>query len=67
MLPIVDGEWTSFESARASIHEHGDGEEDEAFTRLIQMLHYVDGNYEDKTTFAALRKELGDARRPALH
>ena len=53
------------ERARASIHEHGDGVEDAAFQTLLQMMHYIDGDYEDQTTFTALRKELGDARRPA--
>jgi glucose-6-phosphate 1-dehydrogenase len=53
------------ERARNSIHEHGDGVEDAAFTRLLQILHYIDGDYADKATFSALRKELGDARRPA--
>ena len=52
------------ERARNSIHEHGDGVEDEAFTRLLQILHYIDGDYADQATFSALRKELGDARRP---
>ena len=53
------------ERARASIHEHGDGVEDEAFMRLLQLMHYIDGDYGDQATFAALRKELGDAKRPA--
>jgi glucose-6-phosphate 1-dehydrogenase len=52
------------ERARNSIHEHGDGIEDEAFSRLLQILHYIDGDYADQATFYALRKELGDARRP---
>ena len=51
--------------ARASILEHGDGIEDAAFTELIQRLHYIDGDYGDPATFSALRKELGDAQRPA--
>jgi len=53
------------ERARASIHEHGDGIEDAAFTRLLELMHYIDGDYSDQATFAALRKELGDAKRPA--
>jgi glucose-6-phosphate 1-dehydrogenase len=53
------------ERARNSIHEHGDGVEDAAFTRLLQILQYIDGDYADQATFTALRKELGDARRPA--
>jgi glucose-6-phosphate 1-dehydrogenase len=42
------------------------GEVDEAvFDRLSKKLHYVDGAYEDPATFATLRRELGDAQRPA--
>src|SRR6516164_6310925 len=39
------------ERARASIHEHGDGVEDEAFMRLLQLMHYIDGDYGDQATF----------------
>jgi glucose-6-phosphate 1-dehydrogenase len=53
------------ERARASIHEHGDGVEDPAFTELLRRMHYIDGDYADQATFAALRKELGDAAQPA--
>ena len=51
--------------ARASIHEYGDGNEDAAFNRLLEILRYIDGDYADQATFSALRKELGDAKRPA--
>jgi glucose-6-phosphate 1-dehydrogenase len=51
--------------ARASIHAHGDGVEDAAFRRLLEILRYIDGDYADQATFSALRKELGDAVRPA--
>ena len=53
------------ERARASIHEYGDGVEDAAFTKLLQIMHYIDGDYSDQATFATLRKDLGDAKRPA--
>ena len=53
------------ERARNSIHEHGDGVEDAAFTQLLQMMHYIDGDYADQSTFTALRRELGEAKRPA--
>jgi glucose-6-phosphate 1-dehydrogenase len=36
-----------------------------AFEKLIRLLRYVDGDYEDPSTFTALRKELQDAQRPA--
>jgi len=36
-----------------------------AFEKLLSLLRYVDGDYQDASTFAALRKELMDAQRPA--
>ena len=42
-------------------------EADEAVVkRLIALLRYVDGDYNSRSTFDALRKALGDAQRP-LH
>ena len=52
------------ERARASVTEHG-GLDPEAFPALTALLRYVDGDYNDPKTFALLRAELGDARRPA--
>ncbi len=37
-----------------------------AFAKLVAQLRYVDGDYNDPSTFAQVRKELGDAKRP-LH
>jgi len=51
--------------ARASLAEHGGGVDDAAFAKLSQLLRYVDGDYNDDATFAALRKELGGATHPA--
>lgn len=51
--------------ARASCREHADGGVDEAaFTKLMGLLRYVDGDYQDQATFRMLRDALGDARRP---
>jgi glucose-6-phosphate 1-dehydrogenase len=36
-----------------------------AFEKLCRLLRYVDGDYEDPATFAAIRKELGNVERPA--
>jgi glucose-6-phosphate 1-dehydrogenase len=52
------------ERARASITEHGGGIDDAAFKTLIERLRYVDGDYRDDATFAALKKALGEACRP---
>jgi glucose-6-phosphate 1-dehydrogenase len=39
--------------------------DEQAFARLMQLLRYVNGDYNDSSTFASLRKQLGESRRPA--
>jgi glucose-6-phosphate 1-dehydrogenase len=51
--------------ACASLAEHGGGVDETAFGTLSGLLRYVDGDYGDGATFAALRKQLGSATRPA--
>ena len=51
------------ERARASVTEYG-GLDEAAFATLAQRLRYVDGDYGDIATFTALKRELGDAKRP---
>jgi len=53
------------ERARASINEYGGGVDEVAFTRLVELMQYIDGDYQDPATFAQLRKALGGATRPA--
>ncbi len=53
------------ERARDSIQTHGGGIDANAFTTLIKNLRYVDGDYRDSATYAELRKQLGNAERPA--
>src|SRR5258705_258254 len=50
--------------ARDSVTKHG-GLDAAAFAKLESQLRYVGGDYRDPSTYAALRKALGDARRPA--
>jgi glucose-6-phosphate 1-dehydrogenase len=50
--------------ARDSLEKHG-GLDPAAFAKLMGLLHYIDGDYGDSATFAALRRELGTAKRPA--
>lgn len=50
--------------AKDSLEKHG-GLDPAAFEKLIGLLRYVDGDYQDPATFAALRKELKDAKSPA--
>jgi glucose-6-phosphate 1-dehydrogenase len=51
--------------ARASLEEHGGGVDEDAFAKLLTLLRYVDGDYNDSATFEALRKELSGAAKPA--
>ena len=50
--------------AKDSLEKHG-GLDPAAFAKLSGCLRYVDGDYNDPATFAAIRKELGAAKRPA--
>ena len=50
--------------ARDSVTRHG-GLDPAPFAQLESRLRYVDGDYRDPSTYAALRTALGDAHRPA--
>jgi glucose-6-phosphate 1-dehydrogenase len=47
-----------------SLEKHG-GVDPPAFEKLRGLLRYVDGDYQDRATFEALRKALDGAERPA--
>ena len=51
--------------AKDSLEKHGGGVDPAAFAKLTSLLRYVDGDYKDAATFQAIRKELGNAQRPA--
>src|SRR5487761_207412 len=63
-LPIIGvakAGWTLDQlKARAidSLEKHG-GRDSGAVEKLLGLLRYVDGDYNDPDTFAALRRELG--------
>src|SRR6266446_2260416 len=52
--------------AHDSVEQHG-GINPAAFETLCGLLRYVDGDYQDPTTFQSLRQELGSAQRPAYY
>jgi glucose-6-phosphate 1-dehydrogenase len=67
VIGVAKAGWTldQFKArARDSVEKHG-GLDPEAFAKLSSLLRYVDGDYQDSATFAALRKELGSALHPA--
>ncbi len=54
------------ERARDSVTNHG-GLDGAAFDTLCGLLRYVGGDYNDPSTFQAIRQALGPARRPAYY
>src|SRR3984885_12250593 len=50
--------------AQDSLEKHG-GLDPAAWAKLSSLLRYVDGDYSDDATFTAVRRELGNAERPA--
>lgn len=51
--------------AEDAIKKSGKIDDKAALRHLLSLLRYVDGNYNDPGTFSALKKALGNARRPA--
>ena len=51
--------------ATDGIRKAGPIDDARALRHLLSLLRYVDGDYNDPRTFAALKQALGDARRPA--
>jgi glucose-6-phosphate 1-dehydrogenase len=69
VIGVAKSDWTLEQfraQARESLEKHG-GFDPAAFDRLCGLLRYVDGDYRDLATFAAIRKQLGSAQRPAYY
>jgi glucose-6-phosphate 1-dehydrogenase len=67
VVGVAKSSWTReqlVERARASVIEHGGGEDKEAFAKLAEQLRYVDGDYNDLNTFVRLKAELDQHRHP---
>ena len=68
IIGVAKAGWTLDQlKARAadSIQQHG-GADPAVLKKLTDLLHYVDGDYNDPATFTQLKTELGGAKRP-LH
>jgi glucose-6-phosphate 1-dehydrogenase len=50
--------------AKDSLEKHG-GIDPSCFEKLMGLLRYVDGDYQDPETFAALRRQLDGSKTPA--
>ncbi|MGZ3445857.1 MAG: glucose-6-phosphate dehydrogenase [Myxococcaceae bacterium] len=69
VIGVAKAGWTR-EQLKARAHEsvqtHGPGVREPAFSKLMSMLEYVDGDYGDPATFTQL-KSLLDGARAATH
>jgi glucose-6-phosphate 1-dehydrogenase len=68
VIGVAKSRWTLDQlraRARDSLEHHG-GVDRGAFDKLSSLLRYVDGDYGDASTFDAIHREMGSARRP-LH
>ena len=68
VVGVAKAGWTleQFQArARDSLEKHG-GVDEAAFARLVKLMRYVDGDYNDLATFKQLRQSLEYAARP-LH
>ena len=70
IIGVASTPWTVAElRARAtdSIRQSGVKVERRTLSRLLSLLHYVSGDYNNAATFVALKAALGKARRPAFY
>ncbi len=70
VIGVASSPWTLEqlqERARDGIEKNGGLDDEQGFQALVSRLRYVDGDYNDKATFANLKQVLGDAKRPASY
>lgn len=53
--------------ARDSLEQHGGGVDEKAFAKLVSLLRYIDGAYEDKSTFEQLQAALAGFKHPLFY
>ncbi len=68
VVGVASSKWSPAQlrkRATDSIKKLGRIDDQQALKHLLTLLRYVSGNYNDPSTFEALRQALGSARRPA--
>ncbi len=55
------------ERVKDSLQHSGGTDDPRALDRLLSLLSYVNGDYNDQKTFIAIKKALGDAQHPAYY
>lgn len=73
VIGVALQKWTLgqlYERVKDSLQHAGGIDNQKAFDQLLALLRYVSGDYSNRDTFTALKKELGDAggaRHPAYY
>jgi glucose-6-phosphate 1-dehydrogenase len=70
VIGVARSAWTAEQfraRARESIEKHAGPVDEAVLGKLLERLRYVSGDYANADTFAGVRKELGDARRPIYY
>jgi glucose-6-phosphate 1-dehydrogenase len=70
VIGVARNEWNLDklkERARDGIEKFGGGVDEPAFAKLMQLLRYVEGDYQDPTSYDRLRETLGGAKRPLFY
>ncbi len=68
VIGVAFPKWTAaqlHDRVKDSIERSGGIDDPGALDHLLSLLTYVSGDYNERTTFAAIKKALGGARRPA--
>jgi len=68
VIGVASSKWRTdqlYLHVRESIERGGGIDDKTAFDRLVSLLRYVNGDYEDPATFRALKAVLGTTQRPA--
>lgn len=68
VIGVVSLKWTPDQlhaRVKESIKQSGGIDDKHALDKLFSLLRYVSGDYNDKNTYTALKKALGNAKHPA--
>jgi glucose-6-phosphate 1-dehydrogenase len=67
IIGVAKGGWTTerlHKHIHASLEEHGGGVDKQAFAKIVELLQFIGGDYNDRSTFDELRRVLGEAESP---
>lgn len=70
VIGVASTKWSTdqlHQRVRESVEREGGIDDKPAFDRMVALLRYVSGDYQDPATFAALKTALAGSQRPAYY